>query len=80
MKRFIIASLITLGAATAGAAMTANNQLSLAQKLEVRMVAPRADVSNLTLSQAFQIENILASDKDTDVAKGLKIETLLNRG
>ncbi|MGO4916323.1 hypothetical protein [Pseudogemmobacter sp. W21_MBD1_M6] len=79
MKRFIIASLITLGAATAASAMTANNELSQGQLLEVRMIAPTADVSNLTLSQAFQIETILANDKDNDVAKNGAIHAVLNR-
>lgn len=63
MKRFIIATALTLAAASSAMATPSsyNTTLPSTMQFDIRTLVPNADLSNLTISQVGQFYGLFAS-------------------
>ena len=61
MKRFMIATALTLAAASSALASGYNTTLPATTQVEVRALVPSADLSNLTIAQVARFNDLFSN-------------------
>ena len=65
MKRFIIATALTLAAASSAMATSTQTTLPGTLQFEIRALVPNADLSNLTTAQVAQFYGLFSSSDNS---------------
>jgi len=76
MKKIVLAAVALAALGTAASAMTAANQLSLLERMEIRSLVRGADLSNLTTHQILSLQMALHAGEDS--GRGAQIRAILN--